>query len=195
MEVLAEVHHSFSTIQDTSIVDHDYIPQNIIEILPTKTREEVSTIKSDHKDSEVFIPPTAGGVTKSAAAMVYKPRYRMKGKQTVTVTQTVKQSPGAPVPPDQQLADMFYCDKCEKCFKDKNYYHHHMTRLCKYLTNPQLLKCKYCSKLFGHENRYKDHLSVHDGIKRYKCHQCGSVFSMETQLARHKKLYCTQKKK
>ena len=70
-----------------------------------------------------------------------------------------------------------------------------MTRLCEKLTNPQMLKCKYCENLFKHENHYLDHLSTHDGKKRRECKKCGQKFAMENQLTCHRKLYCIQKKK
>ena len=156
-------------------------------------------IKEEYVNLEldVFIPPAAGGITKLKQSMIYRHRDRMPGKETVTVQQTpsITSQVGAPVPAEHQMGDRYYCDKCQKSFKDLNYFQRHMTRLCEKLTNPEMLKCKYCDKLFKHENRYLDHLSTHDGKKRHQCRQCGQRFAMETQLTCHRKLYCAQRKK
>ena len=71
---------------------------------------------------DVFIPPAVGGITKSTMSMVYQPRYRMAGKETVTVTQTPSSTVqvGAPIPAEYQLGDRYYCNKCLKSFKDVN---------------------------------------------------------------------------
>ncbi|MCG8623766.1 MAG: hypothetical protein MJE68_17460, partial [Proteobacteria bacterium] len=206
MQVLADVHQSSNVPYDTLLLDHNYAPQNVIEISPVKTvssyeNTEVHTTKTEARritdgdenaELDVFVPPQSV----SQATMVYKPRERMKGKQVVTILQKpTNENIGGPVPFDLQLPGFFYCDKCPSYFKDKNYFRRHMTRLCKKLTNKKMLKCLYCGKLFGHENRYKDHLSRHDGKKRNKCLQCGETFAMQTQLTRHKKLKCLQRKK
>ena len=123
----------------------------------------------------------------------------MKGKQIVNVQQipdaTATATAGLPVPAVQQLDNRYYCDKCKNSFKDLKYFRRHMKRLCPYLTNPEMLKCPHCEKLFRHENRYLDHLSTHDGKLRRQCKQCGERFAMETQLTRHRKLHCVQRKK
>ena len=123
---------------------------------------------------DVFIQPAAGGITKSKKSMIYCHRDCMPGKKTVTVQQklTTTSQAGAPVPAEHQMGDRYYCDKCDKSFKDLNYFRRHMTRLCEKLTNPEMLKCKYCEKLFKHENHYLDHLSTHDGKKRHECKKC-----------------------
>ena len=95
----------------------------------------------------------------------------MAEKEMVTVKQTPSSTVqvGEPVPAERQLGDHYYCDKCLKSFKDVNYFRQHMTQLCEKLMNPEMLKCKYCDKLYRHENRYLDHLSTHDGKKRQQC--------------------------
>ena len=131
--------------------------------------------------------------------MVYRTRERMKGKQIVNVQQKpdslLTESAGLPVPPVQQLDNRYYCDKCNNSFKDLKYFRRHMKRLCPHLTNPEMLKCPYCEKLYRHENRYLDHLSTHDGKLRRQCRQCGQRFAMENQLTRHRKFHCVQRKK
>ena len=206
IEILAEVHRPQEGIGQQSILDHDYVCQDTVEVKsePTtskgKTRQqEMKRMKEDDVNPEldVFIPPPAGGITKSKQSMIYHHRHRMPGKKPVTVqqTSTTTSQAGAPIQAEHQMGDRYYCDKCHKSFKDLNYFRRHMTRLCEKLTNPQMLKCKYCEKLFKHENRYLDHLSTHDGKKRRECKKCGQKFAMENQLTCHRKLYCTQKKK
>ena len=206
VQILAEVHRPDETTRNQSILDHDYVPQKVVEVRLEgntsggKTRQqEVQRIKQEDPNPEldVFIPPPAGGITKSTQSMVYRHRSRMPGKQTVTVQQmpSMTSEVGTPVPAEHQVSDRYYCDKCNKSFKDLNYFHRHMMQLCEKLSNPQMLKCKYCDKLYKHENRYLDHLSTHDGKKRRQCKQCGQRFAMEMQLTRHRKLYCSQRKK
>ena len=62
-----------------------------------------------------------------------------------------------------------------------------MRRLCEYLENPEIIKCKVCGKLFQHEKRYKDHLSSHDGIRQFKCQKCSEKFLRESQLIKHRR--------
>ena len=206
IDILAEVHRPQETRAQQSILDHNYIPQNVLEVESQpaasggKTRQqEMKRIRKEDVNPEldVFIPPAAGGITKSKESMIYRHRDRMPGKETVMVHQTPSSTSvvGAPVPVQHQMGDRYYCDKCHKTFKDLNYFRRHMTRLCEKLTNREMLKCKYCDKLFKHENRYLDHLSTHDGKKRRQCKQCGQRFAMETQLTHHRKLYCPQRKK
>ena len=205
VNILADVHEPRKIAVQPSVFDHDYVPQNIVQIQqPQSTsgritqQQEMSRIKAEDETPEldVFVPGPVGGVTKSVSSMVYHKCFRMEGKETVTIQQ-MPSSTGSrtPVPPDQQVGDRYYCDKCEKSFKDLKYYRRHMTRLCTKLTNPEMLKCRYCDKLFKHENRYLDHLSTHDGKLRRQCKQCGKRYAMETQLSRHRKLYCEQRKK
>ena len=52
-----------------------------------------------------------------------------------------------PVPVTQQDDGYFHCDKCNKKFILKKYFHLHMRRLCEYLENPEIIKCKVCGKL------------------------------------------------
>ena len=92
-----------------------------------KTRQqEVQRIKQEDPNLEldVFIPPSAGGITKSMQSMIYHHRYCMSGKETVTVQQmpTTTLQTGTPVPAEHQGGDRYYCDKCNKSFKDLNYF-------------------------------------------------------------------------
>ena len=206
LNIVADVHQPEVNPARASIFDHNYIPAHFVEVgtAPSTStgitrKDETVRIKADdsNRELDVFIPPAAGGVTRSEMSMVYKTRCRMPGKQTVTVQQTVDPTiPVAPpVPADQQIDDRYYCHMCSKSFKDLNYFRRHIRRLCVNLKNPEMLKCRYCDKLYKHENRYLDHLSTHDGKLRRKCKLCGKRFAMETQLTRHKKFYCTQKRK
>ena len=70
-----------------------------------------------------------------------------------------------------------------------------MVSLCLGLTNPEVLECKYCGKLYHHKKNYHEHISKHDGIKRFKCRPCGEMFMTDTEVQKHRKLYCTQKKR
>ena len=206
LKIVPDVHQPEVNAARASIFDHNYIPADFVEVGTTPStstgitrKDETVRIKADdpNREFDVFIPPAAGGVTRSEMLLVYKTRCRMPGKQTVTVQQTV--NPTTPVAPpvaaDQQIDDRYYCHMCSKSFKDLNYFRRHIRRLCVNLKNPEMLKCRYCDKLYKHENRYLDHLSTHDGKLRRKCKLCGKRFAMETQLTRHKKFYCTQKRK
>ena len=139
VKILADVHQPRSSPQVTDIFADDYIPQNVVEVKAEApvgqgmTREqEMLRIKDkdENVQLDVFIPPAAGGITKSAASMIYRPRDRMKGKEIVTVQQlpsiSAVASAGVPVPAVQQLDDRYYCDKCQKSFKDLKYFRRHM---------------------------------------------------------------------
>ena len=139
VKILAYVHQPQNTDQVSDIFADDYIPQNVVEVEAEQVsgegmtrRQETLRIKSEDQNLEldVFIPPPAGGIMKSAASMVYRSRERMKGKEVVTVQQLPSiravASSGVPVPPVQQLGDCYYCNKCEKSFKDLKYFRRHM---------------------------------------------------------------------
>ena len=128
--------------------------------------------------------------TQSEMAMEYRARKRMKEKEVVSVEQQVqKEKIRPPVPVSEQLDQYYYCDKCDKRFRSKNYFRMHMTRLCKALENPQVLMCKTCGKMFKHEKNYKSHLGVHDGVKRFTCSRCGQKFVHNSELLKHR-TYC-----
>ena len=135
--------------------------------------------------------PAATTKTQSELAMEYRSRRRMEGKEIVSVEQKVnKDQIRPPIPVSEQSDEYFYCDKCDKRFRSKNYFRTHMTRLCKALENPQVLICKTCGKMFKHEKNYKSHLGVHDGVKRFTCSRCGQKFVHDSELLRHRK-HCT----
>ena len=69
-----------------------------------------------------------------------------------------------------------------------------MSRLCPALTEIECLKCAHCDKMYRHEKNYQQHLSIHDGIKRFTCGQCGKKFMTDSEVLKHKKLYCTKNK-
>ena len=133
VKILAEVHQPQATVHVPSLLDHDYIPQNVVEVkLQPSTssgkmrQEEMVCLKDEDPNPEldVFIPPAVGGITKSTMSMVYRPRYRMPEKEMVTIAQTPSSTTqvGAPVPAEHQLEDHYYCNKCSKSFKDVNYF-------------------------------------------------------------------------
>ena len=127
--------------------------------------------------------------TQSQLAMEYKSRERMKGKQIVEVQRNVnKGNIEPPVPVSEQSDDYYYYDKSPKKFKSKSYYCIDMTRLCDALENPQVLVCKTCGKLFKHEKNYRNHLGVHDGVKRFACQRCGQKFLQESELMKHRNM-------
>ena len=96
--------------------------------------------------------------TQSQLAMQYRAWKCMKGKEIVSVQQQVqKEKIRPPVPVSEQSDQYYYCNKCDKRFRSKNYFCMHMTQLCKALKNPQVLMCKTCGKLFKHEENYKSH--------------------------------------
>ena len=95
--------------------------------------------------------------TQSEMAMEYRARKRMKEKEVVSVEQQVqKEKIRPPVPVSEQSDQYYYCDKCDKRFRSKNYFRTHMTRLCKALENPQVLMCKTCGKMFKHEKKLQE---------------------------------------
>ena len=91
------------------------------------------------------------------------------------------------IPKNDQLDNMFYCDKCPKSFKAKAYCWKHMTRLCLALTDMQRLKCPHCDKMYWHDKNYCEHLSLHDGIKRFKFEKCSEKFFTDMQVLKHRK--------
>ena len=147
-----------------------------------------------HDELEVYIPPVIS-TSKSLSVLTYKPRETKSEKTSVTVHKWIDQSRiGNPVPSKQQLSNLYYCDKCPKSFKDKVYFRKHMSRLCPGLSEPECLKCKYCDKLYRQDKNYRQHLSTHDGIKRFTCKRCGEKFMTDSEVMKHRKLYCTKKK-
>ena len=82
---------------------------------------------------------------------------------------------------------MFYCDKCPKRFKAKVDCQKHMTHLCLALTDMQQLKCPHCDKMYWHDKNYREHLSLRDGIKRFKFGKCSEKFFTDMQVLKHRK--------
>ena len=130
--------------------------------------------------------PSCGSQSMSRMVMLYKKRNCMK-KETLDLEQIVdKSSLGKPVPEEKQVPGFYYCDKCDKTFKDKGYYREHMTRLCKALPHLKVIKCSQCDKCFKHQKSLRQHLQVHDGVKRYKCKNCQQMCLMESNLKKHR---------
>ena len=74
------MHQPQATVCALSLLDHNYIPQNVVEVKlqPStstgKTRqEEMVRIKDKDPNPEldVFIPPAIGGIMKSTMSIVY----------------------------------------------------------------------------------------------------------------------------
>ena len=158
------------------IIPDEHTPK----ILPTQKPDEL----------QVHIPQSSTSVS----ALRYKPRQKKVDRRSVTVHKQIDETTiQGPIPKKEQLDDMFYCDKCPKSFKDKAYCRKHMTRLCPALTDIQCLKCPHCDKMYRHDKNYREHLSIHDGIKRFKCGKCGEKFFTDMQVLKHRTLYCAKK--
>ena len=200
--VQAEVHAQMNTGEAVSIPHQSSDSGDVCDnSCSDKSRHQlnisgVGQLMEGNKNEELSVyVPDMGSAFKPDSVMMYKPRKRMADKTLVTVTQTVdKQNVGTPIVGDDQLPGYYYCERCPKKFKDKDYFRKHLTRLCPALDNPEMIKCKHCEKMFRHEKSYKEHLFVHDGIKRFNCRLCGEHFSYQAKLDRHKKRDCTERK-
>ena len=160
--------------------DPNTIQGKLSKILPTQKPDEL----------QVHIPQSSSSVS----ALRYKPRQKKVNRTSVTVHKQIDEMMvQGPIPKKDQLDNMFYCDKCPKSFKDKAYCRKHMTRLCPALTDMQRLKCPHCDKMYRHDKNYREHLSIHDGIKRFTCGKCGEKFFTDMQVLKHRTLSCTKK--
>ena len=114
---------------------------------------------------QVHVPLTRC-IPPSVSVMQYRQRQRIADKKIVTLKRSVdtKKIPG-PVPVTEQIDGFYYCNKCDKKFKDKIYFQTHLRRLCRALENPEAIKCPKCDKLFHHYKSFKQHKQVHDSIK------------------------------
>ena len=156
------------------------IQGKLSKILPTQKPDEL----------QVHIPQSSTSVS----ALRYQPRQKKVDRRSVTVHKQIDETTiQGPIPKKDQLDNMFYCDKCPKSFKDKAYCRKHMTRLCPALTDIQCLKCPHCDKMYRHDKNYREHLSIHDGIKRFKCGKCGEKFFTDMQVLKHRTLCCAKK--
>ena len=160
--------------------DPNTIQGKLSKILPTQKPDEL----------QVHIPQSSSSVS----ALRYKPRQKKVNRTSVTVHKQINEMMvQGPIPKKDQLDNMFYCDKCPKSFKDKAYCRKHMTRLCPALTDMQCLKCPHCDKMYRHDKNYYEHLSIHDGIKRFTCGKCGEKFFTDMQVLKHRTLSCAKK--
>ena len=160
--------------------DPNTIQGKLSKILPTQKPDEL----------QVHIPQSSSSVS----ALRYKPRQKKVNRTSVTVHKQIDEMMvQGPIPKKDQLNNMFYCDKCPKSFKDKAYCRKHMTRLCPALTDMQRLKCPHCDKMYRHDKNYREHLSIHDGIKRFTCGKCGEKFFTDMQVLKHRTLSCAKK--
>ena len=156
--------------------------------IPSMVTKSHPTIPSTAPSELTVHVPAVTVQTQSELAVQYWARKRMKDKEIVSVQQQVqKEKICPPVPVSEQSDQYYYCNKCDKQFRSKNYFCTHMTQLCKALENPQVLMCKTCGKLFKHEKNYKSHLGVHDGVKRFTCSRCGQKFVHDSELLKHRK--------
>ena len=90
---------------------------------------------------QVHIPLASNSVS----AFKYKSRQKKVDRTSVTIHKQIDHTRiQGPVPKEQQLDNMFYCDKCPKSFKDKAYCQKYISRLCQALTDMQCLKCPHC---------------------------------------------------
>ena len=159
---------------------------------PNTIQGELSKILPTQKPDklQVHIPQSSTSVS----ALRYKPRQKKVDRRSVTVHKQIDETMiQGPIPKKDQLDDMFYCDKCPKSFKDKAYCQKHMTHLCAALTDIQCLKYPHCDKMYRHDKNYHEHLSIHDGIKRFTCGKCGEKFFTDIQVLKHRRLSCARK--
>ena len=84
------------------------IQGKLSKILPTQKPDEL----------QVHIPQSSSSVS----ALRYKPRQKKVDRTSVTVHKQIDETTiQGPIPKEDQLDNMFYCDKCPKSFKDKAY--------------------------------------------------------------------------
>ena len=159
---------------------------------PNTIQGKLSKILPKQKPDElqVHIPQSSSSVS----ALRYNPRQKKVNRTSVTVHKQIDEMMvQGPIPKKDQLNNMFYCDKCPKSFKDKAYCRKYMTRLCPALTDMQCLKCPHCDKMYQHDKNYHEHLSTHDGIKRFTCGKCAEKFFTDMQVLKHRTLSCAKK--
>ena len=161
----------------------------IQQVSPQEVQSKIDTIvpESSAPELQVYIPASTA-LTQSQSVLHYRQRQRLQDKKIVRVKRSVDTKAIAPpVPATKQIDGYYYCDKCNKRFKDKVYFRTHLKRLCEALEQPEAIKCPKCDKLFRHYKSFKQHKQVHDHIKRYKCRKCGEYFLMQWQLEQHRK--------
>ena len=84
------------------------------------------------------------------------------------------------------------CDKCEKAFswpsKLKEHLKVHEGNKQKRQLRPKTHPCRYCSKSFSRPDNLNTHIiAVHQGIKNFKCYECGKAFGYSGDIKKHMK--------
>ena len=136
-------------------------------VSPQEVLSKIHTIipESSASELQVYIPASTG-LTQSQSVLRYRQRQRLQDKKIVRVKRSVDtKAIVPPVPATEQIDGYYYCDKCNKRFKDKVYFCTHLRRLCEAIKEPEAIKCLKCDKLFRHYKSFKQHKQVHDHIK------------------------------
>ena len=90
-------------------------------MLPQEVQSKIHTIvpESSAPDLQVYIPASTG-LTQSQSVLCYRQRQHLQDKKIVRVKRSVDTKAIAPpVPATEQIDGYYYCDKCNKRFKDK----------------------------------------------------------------------------
>ena len=88
----------------------------------------------------------------------------------------------------------FSCQKCGKAYADKESCRKHTKKsdergYCAPSAASQkpknILKCRFCQKIFPNESHRIQHERIHSGEKPYKCTVCGKRFTQSSHLESH----------
>lgn len=88
------------------------------------------------------------------------------------------------------------CHKCKKAFRDQFVLNKHLNRKT---PCDNVIKCDTCKKKFNNKQALKNHMNRKNPCKspeeKTMCEYCGHKSSSSSNLTRHIKLYCKEKKK